>query len=190
MSDAEHQVTRQSCSPQEAVVLAAAGLKGTTAFAFISARSRFEIGSLEGGTIMVMRGDESGMFAPVAFADFEAAYELRLFGEAGDWHWRRDGLVGNLTVLMSAGNAETDIPRSYLMWGQSKPSVKYGKTGWTLMRDPRIKPFWAPVAAKSGAHLQLHAVEHVGRGIDGNAYVAFERLTSILADGGSNANGQ
>jgi CRISPR-associated protein (TIGR03984 family) len=176
-------IERTACTLTDAVAAAAQSL--SSGFAFISMRERFEVGRFENGKITVMRPDGSGD-APQEFTDFDAAYELRIFGKQGDWHWRRNGQSGSLATVKANADGKDTLERHYLLWGKARPSPDH--KSWAIVKDPRIKPFWVPVSVTSEKQLKLNAIEQVERGVDGNATIAFEQLTGI-SEMGSNGHG-
>ena len=171
-------------------------------FVLVSTPLRFEIGVLVLGKIMVFRDGDT---EPVA-VERNNAYELRFFGEEGDFQWRRtDASKGSLVAVVrqdapERSSRQGDHPdtkksdsktfdRNYLLWGEVESVRSAGGIAWAKCMSSRTHPFWVPISDQQRQMLesdsakkkclQLQAVEHIERGIDGNAFVAFERLTGF-----------
>ncbi|MBL8573433.1 MAG: hypothetical protein JNM13_07120 [Hyphomicrobiaceae bacterium] len=149
---------------------------------FVMARHRFDIVTLRWaeGVFSVASHDDKGAEL------FDAAYEVRLFCERFDAHWQRSGAdAGRLRILAPCSfdgghqvlEVIDELHREYLLWGRSGPIA--GKTGWSELREPRIRAIPLEVSPDNGVELVLKAVEHVAVGKHGNAFVVAERLTGI-----------
>jgi len=145
---------------------------------------------------IITRGDRDGMMAllycPAAFlfgkvsknsihvfdgadeqaVDLESVYEARLFNADTEIHWRRAGETGRSVTRTKTAD---ELPLKYLLWGK----VESAAGSWSLIASSRTPGFWVPFVAKIGQSLTLTGMEAIVRGVDGNAYIASERLTGL-----------
>lgn len=155
---------------------------GKRGHGFVMARHRFDIVTLNSSDrgYAVASHDDKGAEL------FDAAYEVRLFCERFDAHWQRSGADAGLLRILApcsfdggqqVSNVIDELNREYLLWGRTGPIA--GKTGWSELREPRIRAIPLEVSLGNDVELALKAVEHVAVGKHGNAFVVAERLTGI-----------
>jgi CRISPR-associated protein (TIGR03984 family) len=137
---------------------------GMTALLYCPAA--FQFGKVSDNSIRVFDGaDEQAI-------DLASVYEARLFNSTTEIHWRRAGETGRSVTRTKAAD---ELPLNYLLWGR----VESVAGSWSQIASLRTPSFWVPFVAKIGQSLTLTGMEAILRGVDGNAYIAGERLTGL-----------
>lgn len=140
----------------------------------------------------------NGVLEPSSF-DLSGAFELRLFCDAWEMRWVRDGLTGELCVISERADLKLSRPwaeddqiacvgepakREYLLWGERDPAAKarHGSgSDWVVLTSGRTAALEVPTA-EQGARYCLQAREYMASFAHGNVAVFEQRLTGIAEE--------
>ena len=116
-------------------------------------------------------------------------FEARIFAEAAEVRWLRDGSTGRGVALAETSIVAwgTPVPiecvatlrQRYLLWGE-QANLTAGD-GWSVLSERRIGALPVPLSGlKTGGRVQLVAREYLAERDHGNVVVIEERLLGLV----------
>lgn len=135
-------------------------------------------------TGFVLLCDEDRLSPPpgvdaATFDDWSLFWDLRLFGDLGEWHlWREaDGEWSGRLAEPEDPSWKDAIPREDVLWGSRNPSQEQDGVQWTLYSENRGAAVWVP---PTGIEMMRFARLRLWQRVDYDSHTGLAGVTDAM----------